>query len=46
MRGLDGRWIGIVDFGIGDSSGGNVTRAIGVPIPAEASTELVVPPGR
>jgi hypothetical protein len=46
IRALDGRWVGIVDFSISDSHGGHVTRATGVPIPAEALTELVMPPRR
>ena len=46
IRALDGSWVGIVDFSISDSHGGHVTRATGVPIPAEALTELVMPPRR
>lgn len=42
IRGLDGRWIRIVAVGISDRAA-TVTCAIGVPAPAEASIELVVP---
>src|SRR5437764_952753 len=43
IRAVDGRWIGIVDFSISDSNGGNVTAPAGVPVAAEALTEFVFP---
>ena len=46
IRAVDGRWIGIVDFSISDNTGKHITRATGVPVPAEALTELVMPPRR
>jgi hypothetical protein len=36
IHAVDGRWIGVVDFGICDSKGAIVIHASGVPIPADA----------
>ena len=46
IRAVDGRWIGVVDFGISDSTGALVIHATGVPVPADALTELIMPPRR
>jgi len=35
-----------VEFGISDSAGALVIHAVGVPVPADALTELIIPPRR